>query len=116
MQDGARPHRTTAVFDFQRVHFNDRVNALDYDKHTESGMEWSPYSPDLTPCNGFLWGHLKDLVYRQIPQRIAKLKQHINTVYEAIPSDMFGQVCGKFCLRLRHIVAENGGYFENIVV
>ncbi|GBM45083.1 hypothetical protein AVEN_152337-1 [Araneus ventricosus] len=33
MQDGARPHRTPAVFDFLSERFNDRVIALDYDKH-----------------------------------------------------------------------------------
>ncbi|GBL79930.1 hypothetical protein AVEN_28972-1 [Araneus ventricosus] len=38
MQDGARPRRTPAVFDFLSEQFNDRVIALDYDKHTGSGM------------------------------------------------------------------------------
>ncbi|GBL83397.1 hypothetical protein AVEN_110701-1 [Araneus ventricosus] len=38
MQDGARPHRTPAVFDFLSEQFNDHVIALDYDKHTGSGM------------------------------------------------------------------------------
>ncbi|GBO45985.1 hypothetical protein AVEN_246438-1 [Araneus ventricosus] len=50
IQDSARRHRTPAVFDFLSEHFNDRVIALDYDKHTRSGMAWPPYSPDLTPC------------------------------------------------------------------
>ncbi|GBN70396.1 hypothetical protein AVEN_55142-1 [Araneus ventricosus] len=40
IQDGARTHRTPAVFYFLREHFNDRVIALDYDKHTRSGMTW----------------------------------------------------------------------------
>ncbi|GBO15066.1 hypothetical protein AVEN_146567-1 [Araneus ventricosus] len=40
MQDGARPHRALAVFDFLSEHFNDRVIALDYDKHTGCGMAW----------------------------------------------------------------------------
>ncbi|GBL91382.1 hypothetical protein AVEN_136901-1 [Araneus ventricosus] len=34
MQDGTRPHRTPAVFDFLSEDFNDRIMALDYDKHT----------------------------------------------------------------------------------
>ncbi|GBL80111.1 hypothetical protein AVEN_29105-1 [Araneus ventricosus] len=68
MQDGARPHRTPAVFDFLSEHFNDRVIALYYNKHTGSGMAWAPYSPDSTPCDFLIWGYLKDLVYRQTPQ------------------------------------------------
>ncbi|GBN62464.1 hypothetical protein AVEN_192812-1 [Araneus ventricosus] len=116
MQHGARPHRTPAVFDLLSEHFNDRVIALDYYKHTGSVMAWPPYSPDITPCDFFLWGYLKDLVYRQTPKTITQLKQHISTAYETIPSNMFARVSGQFCLRLHHVVAANGGYFENIVV
>ncbi|GBL95705.1 hypothetical protein AVEN_661-1 [Araneus ventricosus] len=116
MQDGARPHRTPAVFDFLSEHFSGRVIALDYDKHTGSGMACPPYSPDLKPCDFFLWGYLKDLVYRQTPQTIAELKQDISTACETIPSDMFGRLSGQFCLRLHHVVSANDGYFESIVV
>ncbi|GBM52615.1 hypothetical protein AVEN_16730-1 [Araneus ventricosus] len=56
IQDGTRPHQTPAVFDFLSEHFNDRVIALDYDKHAGNSMEWPPFSPDLTPCDFFLWG------------------------------------------------------------
>ncbi|GBN28514.1 hypothetical protein AVEN_259045-1 [Araneus ventricosus] len=108
MQDGARPHRTPAVFDFLSEHFNDCVIALDYDKHTGTGIAWSPHSPDFTPCDFFLWGYLKDLVYRRTPQTIGELKQRISTTCETSPSDMFGRVSGQFCLRLSHVVAANG--------
>ena len=27
------------------------------------GIEWLPQSPDLTPCDYFLWGYLKNKVY-----------------------------------------------------
>ncbi|GBM82910.1 hypothetical protein AVEN_230477-1 [Araneus ventricosus] len=114
--DGAHPHRTPAVIYFLREHFNDRIIALDYENHTESDMAWPPYSPDLTPCEFFLWGYLKDLVYRQTPQTIAELYQQIITAYETIPSDMFAPVSGKVCLRQRRVVVENGGYFGNFVV
>ncbi|GBO34651.1 hypothetical protein AVEN_27957-1 [Araneus ventricosus] len=116
MQDGAYPHRTPAVFDFLREHFNDHVIALDYDKHTENGMAWHPCSPHLTPYDFFLWGYLKDLVYCQTPQTIAELKQHISTACETILRDMFAWVSGQFCLGLCQIVAANDGYFENIVL
>ena len=35
MQDGARPHRTVAVLNFLNEHFDDRVIALDYEKHKQ---------------------------------------------------------------------------------
>ncbi|GBM81877.1 hypothetical protein AVEN_22864-1 [Araneus ventricosus] len=116
MQDGARPHRAPAVFDFMSEHFNDIVIALYYDKHTGSGMAWLPYSPNLAPCDFFLWGYLKDQEYRKTLQTIAELKQHISTTCETFPSDMFVRVSGQFCLRIRHVDAANGGYFENFDV
>ena len=40
---GAPPHRTAAEFDFLNDHFGDYIIALDYEKHTQSGMDWSSY-------------------------------------------------------------------------
>ncbi|GBM05868.1 hypothetical protein AVEN_11801-1 [Araneus ventricosus] len=54
MQDGARPHRTEQVFRFLDEYFGNRVIALEYPKFTGAGMDWPPYSPDLTPCDYFL--------------------------------------------------------------
>ena len=33
-----------------------------------------PRSPDLTPCDFFLWGHLKNRVYQTPPQDMAELR------------------------------------------
>ncbi|GFU77967.1 uncharacterized protein TNCV_521671 [Trichonephila clavipes] len=54
MQDGAQPHRTEQVFRFLDEYFGNRVIALEYPKFTGAGMDWPPYSPDLTPCDYFL--------------------------------------------------------------
>ena len=97
-------------------HFDDRVVALDYDIHTGSGMTWPPYSPDLTPCDFFLSGYRKDQVHRQQPQTMEELEQYISVACEAIRAEMFERVSANFLLRLRHIVAANGGYFENIIL
>ncbi|GFU18075.1 uncharacterized protein TNCV_1446341 [Trichonephila clavipes] len=57
MQDGARPHRTEQVFRFLDEYFGNRVIALEYPKFTGAGMDWPPYSPDLTPCAIFCGAH-----------------------------------------------------------
>ncbi|GBL72753.1 hypothetical protein AVEN_127978-1 [Araneus ventricosus] len=64
MQDGAQPHRTEKVFHFLDEYFGNRVIVLDYPKLTGTGMDWPSYSPDQTPCDYFLWGALKDTVYK----------------------------------------------------
>ncbi|GFV09631.1 uncharacterized protein TNCV_2937421, partial [Trichonephila clavipes] len=73
MQDGARPHRTEQVFRFLDEYFGNRVIALEYPKFTGAGMDWPPYSPDLTPCDYFLWGTLKDIVYSKHPATLDEL-------------------------------------------
>ena len=52
-QDGAPAHRLIEVRDrLNRVFGNNRVIGLGHD------VEWPPRSPDLTPCDFFLWGYL----------------------------------------------------------
>ncbi|CAB4013011.1 Hypothetical predicted protein [Paramuricea clavata] len=36
--------------------------------------EWPPRSPDLTPCDFFLWGYLKSRVYQTPPQNLEDLR------------------------------------------
>ena len=90
--------------------------ALDYDMHIQSFMAWPPCSLDLAPCDFFLWGNLKDLIYQQTTQTITEQKQHVCTVCETIPSNMFKRMSGDFWLRLRRVVAANMDCLENIIV
>jgi hypothetical protein len=41
------------------------------------GWSWPPYSPDLNPCNYFLWGFQKDAVYKNRPHRFEELQPEI---------------------------------------
>ncbi|GFT19222.1 uncharacterized protein TNCV_303401 [Trichonephila clavipes] len=83
MQDGARPHRTEQVFRFLDEYFGNRVIALEYPKFTGAGMDWPPYSPDLTPCDYFLWGTLKDIVYSKHPATLDELESAICVACES---------------------------------
>lgn len=116
MQDGARPHRTSDVFTFLEEYFENRVIALHYRKATSKGMDWPPCSPDLNPCDYFLWGHLKDAVHQQNPTTISELQQIISLECERISELTLQNVCSNFVLRLRHLIVSNGGHFENIVM
>ena len=61
MQDGARPHILTAARNFITSRFDDRT--IGERLHTP----WPARSPDLTPCDFFLWGCMKDKVNQRIP-------------------------------------------------
>lgn len=45
-------------------------------------------SPDLTPCDFWLWGMVKGRVYAARPAHINDLKERITTVIGSIPTKM----------------------------
>ena len=49
---------------------------------------WSPASPDMNPCDFFLWGVMKDKVYRPVPVTMDKLKEKISNVFNEIPEEV----------------------------
>ncbi|GBL88044.1 hypothetical protein AVEN_133703-1 [Araneus ventricosus] len=115
MQDGARQHRTEKVLRFLDEYFGNRVIALDYPKFTDTGIDWPPYSPDLTPCDYFLWDALKDTVYENHSSTLDELESAICVACKSISVKSLKDVMPNFILRLRHLIFSNGEYFENIV-
>lgn len=53
--DGARPHRTEEALTLLSRTFQGQLIGLDSPKFSGVGIEWPPYSPDLSPCDFFLW-------------------------------------------------------------
>ena len=54
---------------------------------------WSPRSPDLTVCDFFLWGLVKDNVYAPpLPKAQPELRERINTAIGNVTQDMLGRV------------------------
>ncbi|KAJ8890916.1 hypothetical protein PR048_010425 [Dryococelus australis] len=50
---------------------------------------WPPRSPDLTPCDFFLWGYIKDQVFRPpLPANIDDLKSRITEAIQTVTPDM----------------------------
>ena len=72
--------------------YGDRVIGLGYPKFAQAGIEWPPYSPDLNPCDFFLWGCLKDNCYAEKPKTIDDLRKAITKGVLSIPSSKIEQV------------------------
>ena len=51
-------------------------------------LPWSPHSPDLRPCDFWLWGMVKELVYSRKIRDISDLKDRIRTVVSSVPREM----------------------------
>ncbi|GBM29000.1 hypothetical protein AVEN_40751-1 [Araneus ventricosus] len=115
MQDGVRPLRTEKMFRVLDEYFGNRVIALDHPKFSGTGMDWPPYSPDLTPCDSFLWSALKDTVYGNHPSTLDDLESTICVACNSISVKTLKDVMSNFILRLRHLIFSNGEHFENIL-
>jgi len=61
-EDGATAHTSRRSLSLLREMFSGHVISLRGD------IGWPPRSPDLTPCDFFLWGYLKAKVYKQVPK------------------------------------------------
>lgn len=76
-------------------------------------MEWPPRSPDLTVCDYFLWGYLKEHVYRTRPATIPQLRDRITQCIGEIPRDMIAQACHSAHQRFEQCVALDGKQLAN---
>ena len=76
------------------------------------GQDWSPQSPDLNPCDFFLWGHLKERVYKPMPLNMQDLKQRIKEECRKIPQDMIRRSAMHMKERAALCVKFKGGAFD----
>ena len=51
-------------------------------------LPWPPHSHDLTPCDFWLWGTVKERVYNRKIRDISDFKDKIRTVVSSIPREM----------------------------
>ena len=90
MQDGAPCHRTNVIRNRLGEVFGNRITGLGH------AVEWPPRSPDLTQCDLFLWGYLKNKVYETPPidpqdlsdrigRHVAELSDHPEMIRNSMP-------------------------------
>ncbi|GBN36265.1 hypothetical protein AVEN_57767-1 [Araneus ventricosus] len=78
-------------------------------------VHWPPYSPDLNPCDFFLWGHMKDLVYKKKPTDLINLKKYITDTFASIKRKTLELVTDNFVTMLRYCITSDGSHFEIIL-
>lgn len=115
MQDGATCHRTRESFDVLDEHFHGRVLGLDYESRFGCGIEWPPYSPDLNPCDYYLWGKLKDNIYRNRIPNLERLKALLTEECLKITAEELNRVIVAFKERLEAVQGADGGHIEQFM-
>ena len=105
-QDGAPPHYGLAVRRWLDDNFRGRWIGR------RGAIEWPARSPDITPPDFFLWGILKDMVYREKPRTLQDLRTIIEEKFAQIDTELCKKVCRSVPGRLARCIEMNGEHFE----
>jgi hypothetical protein len=106
-QDGAPPHWALIVRDYLRDVFGDKWIGRG------GPIAWPARSPDLTPCDFFLWGHLKSLVYKDRPASLAALREKIIACFEKITEIQCKNACLSVKKRLELCISKGGSQISS---
>ena len=107
-QDGAPPHFALPVRAYLDVKVPNRWMGR------AGPIPWPARSPDLTPCDYFLWGYLKDQVFDDLPNTIPQLKTKISQAIATITPATLQKVYKNLENRLAFVIRQDGGHFEQL--
>ena len=96
MQDGAPPHFAIVVSEW--LNANIPVRWMDH---------------DVTPCDFFLWGWLKEQVYFIKPTTLEELEGQIREVISSIPQELLVKSVDAVPSRLKKLVTNAGNHIES---
>lgn len=105
-QDGAPPHYSCAAREILNNEIPDRWIGR------RGAIEWPARSPDLTVCDFFLWGALRDKVYTNRPTNRNQLARKIEVDIQNFPEAMFKNAYQSFVRRIHACIGSNGSQFE----
>ena len=105
-QDGATARRSLRVL---REMFRGHLISLRGD------VERPARSPDLSPCDFFLWGYLKEKVFKHRPRSLEDLKERIQQEIDSIPPELTRRVMKNFRERLQQCVANDGRHMSDLI-
>lgn len=108
-QDGASPHFGVDVCAYLNTQFPRRQIGR------REEIVWPGRSPDLTALDYFLWGYLKDRVYKTKPRSIEDLCQKIRDEIALIYPDMIQNALSDFYNRVGYCQTVNGERFEHLI-
>jgi inhibitor of nuclear factor kappa-B kinase subunit alpha len=106
MQDGATAH--TAIYSINVL------NKVFEDRLISRGL-WPARSPDLNPCDFYLWGNLKDKVYSSNPHTLVELKQSIHETVSSIKVSKLKLVSNNIFKRFEVCLRAEGRHFEHLL-
>jgi len=108
-QDGATAHTARVSMTKLRQMFPTHLVSLRGD------LRWPARSPDLSICDFFLWGYLKEKVFKHRPHTLEELKDRIREEIGAIPVEMCQNAVENFRNRLHQCIAAGGHHLSDVI-
>lgn len=105
--DGAPPHYSIKARQLLDAHLPKRWIGR------RGPIEWPPRSPDLTVCDFFLWGVLREKVYAHQPKSRHQLARIIEEELSTLDSPMFARAYESFMQRCGLCYDLDGRQFES---
>jgi hypothetical protein len=75
-------------------------------------IPWPPRSPDITPLDFFLWGYVKDSVYKTPGTSLDELKLRIVAAIETVTPQMLENTWREIEYRLDILRSKKGAHVE----
>ena len=108
-QDGATCHTAKANMQLLREKFKGRLISK------FGNVWWPPRSPELTVPDFYLWGYLKDTVYKNKPQSIIDLKRNIREEIRTISTEILKNVINSLPRRMEACIKSNGKHLNDVI-
>ena len=109
-QDGAPPHNSAEVSFYLDNEYGEKWIG------NRGPVRWPARSPDLSPLDFFLWGHLKQIVYAEKPNNLEDLKNRISIACQEISPEVLISSCTtEFLKRCQLCQIESGHQFEHLL-
>lgn len=110
-QDGAPCHYAACVTNYLNENYREWIGR-------NGTILWPARSPDLTPPDFFLWGYLKDNVYKHRNDSILEIQQRITLEIENLNNnlDILRRVTNNIRKRYLMCINENGHHIDHLLV
>ena len=105
-QDGATAHCTKHALKLLSNKFGDRIFSGRTDRI------WPPRSLDLNPCDYYLWGRVKEMLYSTTLTNLEELRAKILEMLRGLSHDELAAAINELPSRLQLLRTARGKHFE----
>jgi hypothetical protein len=105
-QDGAMAHTVNSTMQMLSEFFGGRIISRNL---------WPHRFLDLLPPDFYLWGFLKENMFKNNLHTLGELKQNIELCISNVTAETLHQVASDMRKRVNACITEHGGYFQHLI-